>query len=195
MFDYASNTSKQGNNTADMNYGRIVWGMAIVLILAAGACGYNYFFLAQRQSRLKNPSALDEALSRCNEQMESEIQDKNIITSVLNNYNQEVTYFLQQHQRKNAGYFNTVNEKTALIESMDRGECKLRLNVLRELMNTYPKYSHYDNPCIESLESFVEARKAHHENVISIANHLLPELASFFNEAQSSKALYLVPKR
>ncbi len=124
---------------------------------------------------------LNDALSKCNKQINSEIQDKDSITEGLINYNQESAFFIKNSRRQELQK-KSIAKQSVFFELVDKGGCGQLLIQLRELMNSYPKYLYYDTPSIDSLEKFAEERRLHHGNVLIIANLLLPELFALLNE-------------
>lgn len=172
------------SSASDESNHYLIWGIASLLLLVGGACGYSHFLLARKKSVLDSYVDLDDAFSSCTEQMSNENFDVDRINKALRNHCQEATFFLAQKQKKHSAYVQPATEKTHLIDSKNQPDCNQGLNVLNELINTYPKYSFYDSYSIETLTLFSAARKDHHEHVLSVANAVLPDLRALLNEAR-----------
>lgn len=141
--------------------------------------------------KTQKQNELNDLISRCKEETDIQNAEVRIITKALTEFNQEASFLSRQ---KIEGQFITENEdfqinteRTILSESRNHaGYAQHLLGVLSELMRSYPKSGYNENPCIATVELYIEARRLHHEDILSVALVLLPELHSSLNEFRAT---------
>jgi len=171
-----------------LNNKRFIWVFAALSLLMSGAYVLGRFFCQPKQLISPKFTSLTEAALMCEEQTQIQNAELRVITDALNNLTQESRHILNDNKKMQIasrhGYFQAVTEKTPLIETRDKGDCKQLLAKLRELMGSYPECSFEDDPCIESIELYLSERIKHHSDIMEIAVVLLPNISSLIREAR-----------
>lgn len=174
-------------NITDFNH--IIWMLAAFSLLAGGAFVFGRYFCQPKKSIQDNTTSLLEAISRCKEETDNQNFEVKVITNALNEFNQESRFLAGQNtgRRRVAvyGLFQVANEQTALLETREKVESIQQLEELIALTANYPESGYKDNPCIETVESYLEARKVHHGKIVSLATVLLPNLGALMTAARA----------
>lgn len=175
---------------------RLILILGSFSLLAAGAYALVRFIYQPKQLTSKKFPSLTEAALRCEEITLIQNSEIRLITSALNNVDQE-SITLEFEQKKQITYQSLfppiTSEKTPLIESRSGTDCKQLLAELRLLMNSYPENLFEDNPCIENIDLYLNERIEHHDKIMRLSAVLLPELSSLLNEAKLAQKIITTP--
>lgn len=152
-------------------------------------CG---FFHSSTKKHKSNAmlNELNAAISRCKDETDNQNCEVKIITSALEEFNQEAWLLSKVQKEKfisTQGDVGSVTEQINVTETRNKAECTRLLEDLRMLTENYPKSTYRENPGIDSVEEYAEARRVHHTNILYIAEVLLPNLSSLMNEARSTQ--------
>jgi hypothetical protein len=169
---------EQPSSTSDESNPYLIWGLASLLLLVGGGIGCKYFLSLQQTIKPNRMPDRGEAIRRCREQVAIEVSEIDAITELMYQYNGELASFL-----KNLPFqAQTVTEVTPLVVPRKRDISDRGASELRELINTYPKYSYETAATVERIEAYAKASSEHHGKVITLATDLFPDFYALLNE-------------
>jgi hypothetical protein len=144
------------------------------------------FFRASNTQKTKSNRLSDraEAIKRCREQVDIELSEIDAITELMHQYNGELASFLESLPSQT----QEVTEEIPLGVSIKKDISARGASELRELINTYPKYSCETAVTVESVEAYAKASSEHHCKVIAVATDLFPDFYALLNEAKDRVA-------
>lgn len=168
LFDNTSNH----NNAELMSFNHIILCIAALALVSAGAFVFGRYVCQPSTAKCDDHKLLSDAISRCKYETDQQNSEVKIIISALNEFDQESRFFIAKN-----GFFKIApTERTALLELRYKEECSQLLAELMALMGNYPESGYQNNPCLQTVELYIEARKDHHDKIMSIATILIPNL-------------------
>ena len=179
------------SDVESMNFNRSILILAAFSLLAGGAFVFGRYCCQPKKSRQDNMTRLLDAIARCKEETDKQNSEVVLINDALKEFNREGRFLINQYRQRRGvvgdRLFQVANEQTALLETRETVAQDHLLDELVYLTANYPESGYEANPCIETVESYLEARKEHHEKIVSIANVLLPDFMALIVAARKAQ--------